>query len=1332
MKAFALFFLSVPILPCTSLSATFFANDPVPQAPEILLEAPLRAALNLFQTLTKKAATIHCGINYAQHLGVFEQPANSLPSTPYSRLAHLFRAITAFQEYKKVTLPQPVIDAMRIQLLEEEASISEILIRLNEIVPKGFTHLEEIRFLLEESPNLSPKGPFTISLPDALRRLHEPLFALWRQNIVYAPASDTGFNIFARLHQLKELADGHPLTVEEEVALGAPIGTLEDATGGKAVGSTPQTLFGKAGLVQRIISRVLAGAPAHFPRIHHLLTHPDCSIGAALSAAVDLIQGRRTAPLRHTVADRLDELHATWKRDLAERILPPPQHWPAPCVLTALSDRLQMLNRKLIKASPYVEEGQDLLSSLQAMFTVIEDGWAPLSGLAAPLATLARILALPSFAVDDRGAQMWGATIGNAHDAAPRTLFGIVNTVAEELWPETITRSTLEAVQGLIGMPTDTPTVPGDPNRVPTFWSLINHLALESLKAVYPRETLWERIDDLEDHQTKGQLIERLRLMDAALQQILKNKTCLGLDRLIHTLAVEGPRLLEALQEKALADTQNDAWWDPASPLYGPLNRILGAAVCGKISTIVGEAHTTSSCRCPCCQSGGVAFQDIGWTLRTVQDNLRQSLMASAGTAAESKVRTLVEKVGTPQPLLSGTLETISDRWTFLQKAVPSLAPFLDDPQNLQQALIGNRGIKILVEELQKVTTAFSPDHLIHAQALLREITARLNQITHQLLTVLFGLAVDPYRAQYDGFTLQPKAAIRCDLQTLRYTLGLDETIARGETFRRLGGPWEDAAELTVFGRLASVEKALLQRQKTALPIERVLQKTAQFVRQTRAIASEGWTDQTAAQIGTGDETAQMPSLFGTLNGLLGDILASPVMQILEAAQERLDSLAQKLQEHPGLQEPTRKELLNRIENLPLQLPLFSNALNALSGFLRPRTTEQCEVVAKKLLHNIQELTREIDCQPFAPDEEARLKRQLGTQNDVGTSSLWGLANTLALRIHALFLPLKEVCTSEGFAQERTHFETYRQTLRPGSCEFYYMTDALKAIQTAAIRSTNALQSILTQSQTPTERALPPEAAQAFDQTINQYLGTLTTTARFLAKTVDATAQALPSFLGRKTVRHDLSDVVTDLADGATKAAETTESLIRYLGYTLLTTVPTAPSLAWEHANLSSTFHEMITDIEKLSKTIECFANARNHWGALVSDPSKWGLQITFQSLEFKSALPQLETIAILLRKQAEKKGSLLCRGCEITMWNQDAGALVTVVEQLSCALKTLGKTFEEEARTGLLHRSEKALERAFELPDGRPLAEIEATWPARVQALETQIKRVKCFFGAD
>lgn len=1300
------------------------------QASEEKLEGSLKISLNLLHKITKRAADIHCGIDYATWLGNSDQPANLLPTTPFSRLTHLLRAVQAFREYPKVNLFETVADKMRQMLLEEETAVYKILLRLNDIIPKGFTYLPEIRFLLEETPDLFPKGSFSLSLPEAIRRMHEPLFSLWRENIIYRPASERGLNLFARLNQLEELTKERSLTSEEQAALGAPLGTLKDASQGSPMGRMPATLFGKAGLVQRIVAYVLKGAPAHFPRFHHLLTHPDCSIGAALEAVSSFLQGLRTEPLRHTVANRLDEIQTVWKKDIAERIFSSSTHWPTSCGVPSLFNSLERMRRKLMDIEPHVKGNErPLVTGLQTLCTVHADGTVPFNSLVAPLITLAQILALPSFAVDDRGAQIWVEVLGNASDTVPRTLFGILNTITGELSSHVVTQQTLERAQTLIGTSADAPTVPKDPNRTPTFWSLVNGLMAECLRSVYSREALWKHIDteksDAPSNEAQTLLLKRLRLMDAEIGRIFKEKTYRGVERLIEALAVEEPRLFAALDAQ---DGQNDVWWDPNSLLYGPLNRILGAARCSEILTVM-KASPLSSCSCQ--QVKKEHFQDLFESLIKIQKKLHTNLIASTDKTVEDALQTLIKQIGAPFPLLSGPLRTTCERLLFLQTAIPSLAPLFEDGEDLRNRIIGEQGLNVLFRQIEEATRNSSPENLTHTSELLTEVSACLDQLTHQCLATLLSVIVDPYRAQYDGFVFQPKAALRCDLQTLRHALELEETIEHSPAFRRLGGPWESAHDLTIFGRLAALEESLLEQQDTALPVEFLLQQAGRLVRKAREMAQEGWTDQTNGQIGTAEDTFESPSLFGTLNSMLYEILVAPLAANFKIIEEQMLDAMQKTRGRTALTEGERNALSHGLEIGSERLKKLTKVLNTLSVFLRPRTAQQFEVLSRQLFHETQELLRELDLQTLPLNFVENLLDRLGDLDEEPSSSgsIHALINTFTLRLHTLFLPLAKAWTSSAF-EMIPFLEERRQALRPGTCHLYYLTDMLRKIQTASAKTIQTLHVILEQPQTPSERVLPPEAARIFNQKTNHHLDALTAGARSISEAMQAMAQNFSYFLTETKLQNDLSDEINDLADGAMQIASETQALVSHLGYVVPAEEPISSLTVWDHSALPSSFAALNGTLEQVAETVMRLAQAREHWGELVSDPSTMGLKLAFQSLELKGSIQPLQTILTSLRKVG--KGALLCAECDSEGIIEGVENLSTRIEQISDALTTLSRALEEEARTGLLRRSEKALEGAFETVDGVPLSEIEASWPARAEALETKLNRIRQFLNID
>lgn len=297
---------------------------------------------------------------------------------------------------------------------------------------------------------------------------------------------------------------------------------------------------------------------------------------------------------------------------------------------------------------PYMKGNEKLLvTGLQILCTVQEDGTVPFNSLVAPLITLVQILASPRFAVDDRGAQIWVEVLGNANDTEPRNLFGILNTITGELSSHVVTQQTLERAQTLIGTSADAPTVPKDPNRTPTFWSLVNGLMAECLRSVYSREALWKHIDtesDAPSNEAQTLLIKRLRLMDAEIGRIFKEKTYRGVEQLIEALAVEEPRLFAALDSQ---DGQNDVWWDPNSLLYGPLNRILGAARCSEILTVMKASPLPS---CSCQQVKKEHFQDLFESLIKIQKKLHTNLIASTDKTVEDALQTLIKQIGAPFP----------------------------------------------------------------------------------------------------------------------------------------------------------------------------------------------------------------------------------------------------------------------------------------------------------------------------------------------------------------------------------------------------------------------------------------------------------------------------------------------------------------------------------------------------------------------------------------------------------------------------------------------------------------------------------------------------------
>lgn len=1404
MKACLWFCTSFALLASISPSEAMY--DPT-LSPEGALCARFQALIPLFQKAVEAAQRApYEAFDYAHTLGQLDQSADFFPPTPYSRFLHWARVIEGFHLYAKVDLPQEALTQMTAVLegTESVPSLRSVLGRLADLAPHASEQSSEMLFLLGLSSTVPEEAPVKVSLPEVMAYLSASFFDLWKDYVTWKepPSKPVGqetqngeadykkdetagasnlnpsteeavlkapLGLFADLLEFKVSAEEGGLTDAVQAALGAPLGTLED--------QTPTTLFGKAILVQKILACVLKGAPAHYPRLHHLLTHPQCSVQAALAETKVLLHSPGAIPPRHTVANRLDKIHGFWKTDLLERLSHQKDYWPVSCQVPSLQDRLTTLYNQIADLLPFFSSLQDrerALALMEALSPI--SGACPLTHFSGALIMLERLIRIPSQVVDGLTMQVWCKVIGNANDTTSRTLFGILNEVGKIIteFHEAPDPQAWKHIETLMGTPQDAPFAPDEAYRKATYWGLVNGLAFSTLEAALDWEAIENSLESLPEI-LRLPLKKRFETLQEAIRQIFRSKRFWGVDRLIEALQIETPKLLEALSDEvlktnseALAEAAEAAWWSQDSPLFGPLNRMIGAAVGASSICLLGGAVDPALSNST--QLTG-RFQDLSWTLERVQANLKEGL--EKATAASEKpegrslqtmaegqdeavtvedplsfeeaplrFKALTSLVGSPHFSQLGPKTTLSSCLAWAQKILPAVAPLLTPQAALEvwQLLTAPQGLYALLHRLHTLTESLkiSPSSTLfeEAQTLLTArhglydpstLLGQVNLLLRLLLTPFFEVMVDASQAHLHGLNFE-SSPWRAELQELRVALEASKMKWRKEALT-FGEPWQNHHALTVFGRWKAYEEAVLEKglKGYILPTKALLELTARFGSRIRRgmreiVQSESTVSNDVRWIGMVDDAPEAETLWGLLKAMLEKVLVGSSEESLDEASVLVTELEKVLAKADSQDSPQVNENENPL-NLQAALLGFSKTLRSVASFLPLHGAEQLEAGIQEFSKEVQKSHQRLSSS--TSEELAQLALRVGQPSDLEgrVPSLFAQINRLTLHLHALVFPLRKAYSSVISAEAWAFLESRKSALCPGDCQASAVTAGLRVIQTSLHGIEALLEMILVQK--PQNRALPQAKAEVFNQKQAQLLGMLRQAVQGGGRALTRAAQNLQDVFQNSQNGVGLADVMADLAQESQATYSALQALFEHWGYegVLQTEQSLLPLATWSCKALGEAFKGVNQTLKTLTEALERVSLESQHFEAYVADKAILSEAVGLLALDIKAALPSAYTIQSFLRRQVTVAQSWPCPDCDGKALAKEAEVCSLRLGLLAEAIAALSSTLETQAETSLLKLPLEALTLAKIDDQGVSLAEIMAPFSERLEAMEAKLR---------
>lgn len=1356
------FIIFIFIFIYTSYSCVFSQNNDYDscniQSQEQYLSEQIQKTRNLFtgllQTIDKAPIKT---LQYAKTLGLLQHKSDLYPVSPYSKIQHLCQSILAFKDYKKVHLPQNIMSSM-LKILkspekDSDPTLPNIIKYLQTYISRENINKQKILFLLGEIKEAPQDLPLKINLLDTINSLFTPLFQIWKDRIVYQENIYDSQNIFSLLNQLEIIIKNPSLNEEKKFFLETPLGAIDN--------EDTQTLFGKAILAQKIVGSIITSfAPVHYPRLHHLLTHPSCSITQALIETIHYLKGESETKPHHTIANRLDALHNLWKKSLIEKLINCKNYWPKDIYFLSLQKKIVSIASQLSDLNLIYKD--DNLNTLNSFFNNASyKNTYDYESLFTPITALANLLSNPRIIIDDEHFKDWVYFLGCAGDTLPQTLFGILNFISKKL--ENPSDNTWNETLSLIGKKEDLAEF-NHPQK--TFFGILNYLFTKSFSATnLSFQKIFELVDQLthridmpkhlqemlgsyHDKKNSNTLQERILYLQESIQFVLNQHQFEWIDYLIDNVYSHLPKLIGYLQ-KGLTMPSYDlfshfgkAWWS-CFEIYESVNAIINAAIGGGIQKIF---HDTNSYL----DQSSLQLQTLKWYLNQIHRHLQNPIFQN------SQLRFMV---GSPNKTHLDQVLTLYDRFQYIQEIADSIVIFidLDIAQEWYNVLVSPQtGLLSKFHqfylEIEKLSRKSNEKTLQNALKILGNTTDSPHQNTifgiinflfQKSSSSLFGLILNKYSAQKFNLEIQTRHLLLEDLQKLKEFFEKNKKIEMIDALSLIGGGWHNAFIPSVFGRLAACEDTLLQLWSQAyyIPIYNILSLAAQFYTLTHEIINEGWTIRTLKNIGTPISSVNEISLFGTLNDVISSCLTTPLGCNLKYITVLLPEIISKIQQHPALSQENKEKILKlimaqdlpwknsseeksqeiNIESLQNLEQIIAESFYPIAGFFRFHQAQQLWKIGRKIITLFQEINQILDLTKkdfdpsypqMNPNLPLTLLEKIGTPLDfkqTKNASIFLFSHQLGIRLHSMYSTLKKWVHTPEFLKYFQILDQLKQKKFPGKCQLYYLTNGFLKIDQSLNIITKALQSILKDTSVSVQtRSLEEKEFEIFCQKKYQLFNDIEESLKSISRTLISIAQVLPHVLGTQLNEIlrcvDISEYMKDASDYFQRLQESIFKLVQHLGYALSEDLPSPSITEWNCSEFLQTIQHTGKILATLSKTIYDIAYNINRFTCFIPDLVETGYKIKKCELILQRIHSSTTDIQHILRHHANQERTFHCPSCNVVKTARFFENITQNLQEVSTNLSFLAQTFFLQAEIMPLQTMFLSLTTACVSKQGKPL----------------------------
>lgn len=1301
-------------------------------------------------------------LDYANTVGTATDSSDRFQPTIYSQFSHLYRSVRAFQKAPKTPLTKDILDAMIHALgatdTDHSPSFISTLKSMTSLIVNEAKNKGELQFLLGLSP--TPKGHSTKSLVDCLKAVQAPLFSQWQSIATYSEDKNDTQNLFSLAHQIAACAEDTAMQERVRELIGN-IGTpLED---------NPKTLFGRVIATQKLLNAVeREGLPVPFARLHHLLWSTRCSLSQSLRESLSYIRGETNIKPRHTPKNRFSALHNLCRKTMISSLVPAQGLWPEKDEPETLQQKLQTLatrvnNLQLLFADKEVLTLKELIG-LKSKNTYARD-----SAMDAVM-TLARTLADRNLLFDDESYVEWRSFLGYPGSTNPKTLWGVLEKISRKL--EKPTSSTWNEVLQQLGTPSDFFAAQ---EQKATFYGVLNLLFSKCWHgAPFPKRQLVaqaqriEQREDLPAHLKK--LIEKdpTHSLSGQIQRLLtefhdlaEHHSFLGLDQVLATLCTKMPILERALNHmlqqpsSELFAVLGQAWWQEKG-VFGAVNTMLSA--------IRGEEtkRLFSSPPSPL-KKETLQPRTFEWYLAEI------SALGQKNSNLLAKIGKTQENAGVSHNSSRRRLQTLADHFHYLSEILAFVSwmeegqiPRHKDPAKIVLLNEKTKGLLAqlhsLAQDIGVISRKADAKASERIQKALDEndptsLFGQIRDVSSQGIASFFELIMDPYRC-YE-WNLTGQNSLRQDVTELQDFFQQNSDIAALKALRLLGEASHNARSPSVFGKLAAVEKMLLDfwNRKYPIPLSEIGQIAADFWGKVQEIIHEDHANRALRKIGKTTSPAGEDSLFGLLNAVIHQCLASPLESQLRAASSQLKTATMRIQSHSALEDDTRDTILATLAGekgssekpaLMDLITLASRATEMAGGTFNLRQAEQLWTLGGALEVTLQKLTRKLTetaetFDPFFPIMNQELATSLvtavGTPQDLtaittlarlqaladGATSasfpaslpalekdltLFGLVHRLLIRLHSACRQRCSWPQSEEAEVCWRELETIKQRFFPGSCSFYDLTEGTYHIAEAFSRSAAWLESIAKDTtMTVHSREKTPEDFETFCQQKGSLALAVEQSLVALQSAFNKLAQALPQVLeagaGKAT---NISELFFDGVCRAMDVAQTVENWVSFLGYTAPSESPQSLPETWNCVAFSQTVERISQELKRLAKATVSCGDQVDKFLPYVPDLVETGTGIKNGALALRQLRLPLEDISATLRRQALSQGVLYCSQCQTKMVAQTSFKVVSACVEVEEAMNYASHQFLTQAKIRPLRVMHESLKQAVTPSQGHSL----------------------------
>ncbi|MDR0631183.1 MAG: hypothetical protein LBF66_01260 [Holosporales bacterium] len=1236
---------------------------------------------SLFDTINK---TPKRDIDYVKIIGNRDDPSDQHPVSMRSRFRH-FCKLTA--EYSDLDIPlvQAMTAIIGTRLDPEDApTLCNVLRSLAKNIPCDFydAHKNANLYFLGSIQDRPENVPISATLPDSIDALFSFFWNPWRERFIYSPDAPAG-NIFALLNELKaaveDEANADRVAFVSSNAQMSPIGSVTSPKN--------DTLFGKAILAQKIIGTIIhSRIPISYSNFDRLIMREPDSISSTIFETIRYIRGETSQPPTRTIASQLNEIHESWKAFLNAQLMG--SVTSETMITNSLHNCLQRISLVLSsKELTYEGEQLSLVKQLKKQLSCAYIN----GGVFASIAILSQILRDSDTIIDHQKFSEWTRFLGHPCDCmktgtppSDETLFGLFNLILELISQKNTPVESLQRAIDLIGQKSDLYEITRGER---TFWGLINRLFFLNFEFV---NEIRDQVRDASvglnfDYMP---LLMRTDRMFMDLQFLIESKQFDWADVIISSLHKNTPVFIDYLRQYVREGTSSHAhkafWSD--SEAVGTLNIMVSSILGGGVRRIFAEPANEQ-----------LMVQSLEWYLEQINKLCLKPHIKGAP---------LFQLIGEPSDSVLKKTLTLNDRFQYLKEIVWNIFTFEYSHQEWYElANSFHELFKELYTRIDELSMRPSEDNFQRAYQALGTVDAypggesvfsMINLLFHKASSTLFAIILDKYQVSKFGLSIDTSHSLRKSLQRMKDSIVKTQTLDITTEIDLIGEAQHNPFVPSVFGRVAACEDALLQMWDGAyyIPVYQILSLAAQFYEIAHDAMTQGWTMDTLQKIGSPISSIDDISLFGTLNAVVASCLTSPLGHNVKYIATMVPEIIERLLKHPGMTDTAKISILSILipastlqeqfpdEEIPeqnhLPLALFEQKLSEffypIAGFFRFYQAKQLwdiEQKIKQIIENVASCLIETEQKFYSSfevvsaDTVQYLLTLLGNPGDItdwagnvqasrgasayehaaGPVSVFGLSNRLNMRLHIIYSTLKQWVSYPAFSQCFDFLNQVKQQFYPGSCDLYYVTDALFHTDQSILKINSAIRLILNEA--PEELEASPEFAEKKKQCFDEIEQDL----QKIGKTNASIAAILPHVLGSHFYEilrcASVSEYIVDSIDEFSKLSADVLELVRLLGYNVPEYESELPLNTGNCESFFQVWNCLAEHTRDTSKMIFEINSSPHIWTRFASNDAigSWS-QINRLQLALQSLCPS--SIGSDLRSQKVTHRRLYCLPCQI------------------------------------------------------------------------------------